>query len=151
MRDYQAYVDRESADVRGQILPDKEAYCEPKPVQKPYPPFVIGGGGEKLTLRIVAQYASIWNFVVGSTTEEFRRKSSILESHCAAIERDPQTIQRSIQPAVNLENLAETRDFIRDYIEARATHIILNLRVLNTPYPEGIIQRLDEEVIRPLK
>ena len=135
----------------GKYYQIKEAYCEPKPVQKPTPPFVIGGSGEKLTLRIVAQYASIWNFVVGSSIEEFRRKSSILDSHCAAIGRDPQTIQRSIQPAVNLENLAETRDFIRDYIEAGATHIILNLRVLNTPYPEGIIQRLDEEVIRPLK
>jgi hypothetical protein len=97
------------------------------------------------------RYASIWNFVVDSSTEEFRRKSSILDSHCAAIGRDPQTIQRSIQLAVNLENLAETRDFIRDYIEAGVTHIILNMRVLNTPYPEGIIQRLDEEVIRPLK
>lgn len=39
----------------------KDAYCEPKPVQQPYPPFVIGGSGDHL-LRIVAQYASIWNF-----------------------------------------------------------------------------------------
>jgi hypothetical protein len=83
--------------------------------------------------------------------EEFRRKSAILDEHCAAIGRDPQTIERSVQPLVNLENLAETRDLLRSYIEVRATHPILTSRVLNTPYPEGIVHRLDEEIIRPLK
>ncbi len=133
----------------GKYYQIKEAYCEPKPVQKPYPPFAIGGGGEKLTLRIVAQYASLWNFV--GDVEDFRRKSSILDTHCTALGRDPQTIQRSIQPQVNFENLAETRDQVRSYIEAGATHIILFLRVRNTPYPRGIVHRLDEEIIKPLK
>lgn len=50
------------------------AYCEPKPVQQPHPLFVIGGIGEQLTLRTVAQYASIWNFVGGSV-ESFRQKT----------------------------------------------------------------------------
>jgi F420-dependent oxidoreductase-like protein len=134
----------------GRYYQIKDAYCEPKPVQKPYPPFVIGGGGEKLTLRVVAQYASIWNFI-GSGPEEFRRKSAILDEHCAAIGRDPQTIQRSVQPLVNPENLGETRDLVRSYIEVGATHLILTLRVLNAPYPEGIVHRFDKEIIRPLK
>jgi alkanesulfonate monooxygenase SsuD/methylene tetrahydromethanopterin reductase-like flavin-dependent oxidoreductase (luciferase family) len=41
----------------------KEARCEPKPIQKPYPPFVLGGKGEKLMLRVVAKHADIWNAV----------------------------------------------------------------------------------------
>lgn len=134
----------------GRYYQIKDAYCEPKPVQKPSPPFVIGGGGEKLTLRVVAQYANIWNFI-GSDPEEFRRKSAILDEHCAAVGRDPQTIQRSVQPLVNPENLGETRDTIRGYIEAGVTHLVLTLRVCNEPYPEGIVQRLDKEVIKPLK
>ena len=135
----------------GKYYQIKDAYCEPKPVQKPYPPFVIGGGGEKLTLRVVAKSAAIWNFI-GTGPEDFQRKSSILDEHCAAIGRDPQTIQRSVgSPAVNPANLGETRDLVRSYIEVGATHLILNLRALNTPYPEGIVHRLDEEIIRPLK
>jgi hypothetical protein len=116
-------------------------------VQKPYPPFVIGGSGEKLTLRIVAQYASVWNFVGGSV-EDFQHKSSVLDQHCAEIGRDPRAIARSIQHLVNPNDLAASRDTIRPYIEAGTTHLILNLRY---PYPEGIVHRLVEEIVEPLK
>jgi F420-dependent oxidoreductase-like protein len=123
------------------------ARCEPKPVQKPYPPFVIGGSGEQLTLRVVAQYANIWNFA-GGPVDALRHKIEVLEGHCAAIGRDPSTIEHSIQAFVNYDNLAETRDGMRPYIEASATHIILNLRA---PYPEGIVHRLAEDIAEPLQ
>jgi F420-dependent oxidoreductase-like protein len=135
------------ANFDGKYYQLKDARCEPKPVQKPYPPYVIGGSGEQLTLRIVAQYASIWNFVGGSV-ETFLHKDEVLKGHCAAIGRDPTTIERSIQTIVNYDNLAECRDTIRPYIEAGATHLILNLRA---PYPENIVHRLAEEIVTPLK
>ncbi len=125
----------------------KDARCEPKPVQKPFPPYVIGGSGEQLTLRVVAQYANIWNFVGGSI-DTFRHKNKVLEEHCAAVGRDPNTIERSIQVMVNYNNLSETSDSIRPYIAEGATHIILNLRA---PYPESIVHRLAEEVAEPLR
>jgi F420-dependent oxidoreductase-like protein len=124
----------------------KDAYCEPKPVQKPYPPFVIGGMGEKL-LHIVAQYAAIWNFT-GGGVELFQQKNAILESHCAAIGRDPQTILRSTQVRVNPADLGEARSRLHNYAQAGITHLILSL---HAPYPEGFVHRLDEEIIRPLK
>src|SRR2546421_147546 len=135
------------ANFDGKYYQLKEARCEPKPVQKPYPPFVIGGSGEQLTLRIVAQYANIWNFAGGSV-DTFRNKVEVLEGHSVAIGRDPSTIERSIQTPVNYGNLAETRYSIRPYIEASATHIILNLRA---PYPEGIVHSLAEEIAEPLR
>jgi F420-dependent oxidoreductase-like protein len=131
----------------GKYYQIKDAYCEPKPIQKPYPPFVIGGSGEKLTLRIVAQYAAIWNFV-GGTVEEYKQKSAILDEHCAAVGRDPQTIQRSIQTWINPEDMGAARGRIRSFIEAGVTHIILNLTF---PYPENIVHRMDEEIVGPLK
>src|SRR5579863_787488 len=131
----------------GKYYQIKDAYCEPKPIQKPYPPFVIGGAGEKLTLRVVAQYAAIWN-VLDNGVEEFQQKSAILDDHCAAIGRDPQTIQRSIHVMAIPEKLEEARNEMRSYIEAGATHLIL---ILRAPYPEGIVHRLDEEIIQPLK
>jgi len=133
-------------DYDGQYYQLKQAYCEPKPIQKPYPPFVIGGSGEKLTLRVVAQYADIWNYV-GGGVENFQQKSAILDEHCAAVGRDPSTIERSIQIVVNYNNPAETLNGMKPYIEAGATHIILNLRA---PYPEGIVHRIGEEIAEPL-
>jgi F420-dependent oxidoreductase-like protein len=135
------------ANFDGKYYQLKDARCEPKPVQKPYPPFVIGGSGEQLTLRIVAQYANVWNFVGGSV-DMFRHKIEVLEGHCADVGRDPKTIELSIQERVNYTNLSETSDVIRPYIEAGATHIILNL---SAPYPENIVHRLAEEIVTPLK
>ena len=71
-----------------------DAYCNPKPIQKPYPPICIGGGGEKRTLKMVAKYADHWNFASGEPDPipAFRHKRAVLEEHCAAIGRDPKTI-----------------------------------------------------------
>ncbi len=135
------------ANFDGKYYQLKDALCEPKPVQKPYPPFVIGGSGEKLTLRIVAQYASIWNFVGGSV-EDLRHKNEVLNEHCAAIGRDPASIERSIQWPINYNNVREAVTDMRPYIAEGATHIILNLR---SPYPEAIVHKLAEEVVAPLQ
>src|SRR6266705_91093 len=105
------------ANFEGKYYQLKDARCEPKPLQKPYPPFVIGGSGEKLTLSVVAQYANIWNFA-GGPVEDFRHKNEILDSHCAAIGRDPATIERSIQFMFNPDDLGTLRDTVRSFIEA---------------------------------
>lgn len=130
-------------DFDGRYYQLKQARCEPKPVQKPYPPFVIGGSGEKLTLRIVAQYADVWNFAGGSV-ETFDQKIAILNEHCAAIGRNPEEIVRSVQLPVNYDDLDATTQTVQQFVEAGATHLILNLRY---PYPEGIVARLAEQVV----
>ncbi|WP_376795499.1 LLM class F420-dependent oxidoreductase [Thermogemmatispora sp.] len=125
-----------------------EAPCEPKPLQRPHPPFVIGGSGERLTLRVVARYASIWNYN-GSDVDEFRRKQAVLDAHCAAIGRNPQEIERSIQlPLEQGRPLEALRSALQTFVEAGATHLILNLRA---PYAPDIVARLAEEVVLPLQ
>ena len=69
------------------------AICQPKPLQQPHIPFWIAGGGEKLTLRLAAQYASYTNF--GDELEDFQRKSQILADHCREVGRDYDEIVRS--------------------------------------------------------
>lgn len=133
-------------DFDGRYYQLKNAYCEPKPVQKPYPPFVIGGSGEQLTLRIVAKYADIWNFPGGSV-DLFVHKNKVLDEHCAAIGRDPSTIERSVQIMVEPTDWESSRNTVQSYIQAGATHIVLNLRA---PYPDGIVYRVAEEVVIPL-
>src|SRR5215210_6571580 len=111
-------------DFDGRYYQLKQARCEPKPIQKPYPPFVIGGGGERLTLRVAAQYADIWNFGGGSSIEIFAHKVKVLHDHCAAVGRDPAEIELSVQVAVNYTNLDETVAIVQDYVNSGATHLI---------------------------
>jgi F420-dependent oxidoreductase-like protein len=68
---------------------------KPPNVQQPHPPFLIGGGGEKRTLRTVARYADACN--VSGTPEDVRHKFEVLEQHCRDAGRDPATIRRTIQ------------------------------------------------------
>lgn len=71
----------------------EDALSNPKPVQKPYAPIVIGGGGEKKLLRIVARHADVWNN--GGTVEEFQRKLDVLRAHCEAEGRSFEAIEKS--------------------------------------------------------
>ncbi len=130
-------------DFDGRYYQLKEARCEPKPVQKPYPPFVIGGGGEQLTLRVVARYADVWNFA-GGPVEQFTRKVGILHEHCAEVGRDPTEIELSVQLQVNYDDLDSTVQTAQSFVDAGATHLILDLRY---PYPDGIVRRVADEVV----
>jgi F420-dependent oxidoreductase-like protein len=69
-----------------------DASLEPKPLQRPLP-LLIGGGGEKVTLRITARHADEWN--VWGTPATLRHKMAILDRHCEAVGRDPKSIRRS--------------------------------------------------------
>jgi F420-dependent oxidoreductase-like protein len=62
------------------------AQCDPKPVQRPHPPIWIGGGGEQLTLRVVARHADRSNF--GGKPHEWAHKAEVLKQHCKEVGRD---------------------------------------------------------------
>jgi F420-dependent oxidoreductase-like protein len=111
-----------NSDFAGRHYQLHDAQHEPKPVQRPHPPIVIGGSGEKVTMRIAAKYAAEWNMSKG-TPEEFVHKCQVLDEHCRAIGRDPATIQRSIQfsPEAMQGDLAGTA---RDFVEAGADHLV---------------------------
>lgn len=82
----------------GKYYKMSRAHCDPKPIQQPTPPIWIGGGGEQLTLRVVAQHADVSNF--GSSVEEFVKKREILKDHCKAVGRDEDTIRKTISSEV---------------------------------------------------
>jgi len=76
---------RESpASFEGKYYQIKNAYCEPRP--DPIPPLMIGGGGEKVALSLVAKYADWWNYC--DTIEVWTQKLNVLRSHCESIGRD---------------------------------------------------------------
>lgn len=85
--------DMEPASFEGRVFRLKEARLNPKPAQQPAP-LLIGGGGEKRTLRIVARYADEWN-VPAMPIDRYREKVRALEAHCERAKRDPKAIARS--------------------------------------------------------
>ena len=86
----------ETVTYDGDHLRFDGAYCDPKPMRRPRPPILIGGGGEKVTLRIEARHADLTNWQVG--IEGFVRKSRLLEGYCDEIGRDFSTITRTHGP-----------------------------------------------------
>jgi F420-dependent oxidoreductase-like protein len=83
----------ERATFTGRHYRVREAWCNPKPVRRPHPPILIGGGGEKVLLRLVARHADIWNN--GGTVDEFRHKLDVLRAHCDAERRSDDVIEKS--------------------------------------------------------
>ena len=72
-----------------------ETLCSPQPITRPHPPILIGGGGERKTLRLVAQYADACN-LFASTPEAIAHKLDVLRRHCNDIGRDPAQIRKTI-------------------------------------------------------
>lgn len=95
---------QERSTFKGRFYQLDDAPLMPKPVQKPRPELMIGGGGEKVTLKIVARWADHWNTWGGP--DILARKGKILDGYCAEIGRDPKTILRS---AVMVPLLSEDR------------------------------------------
>ena len=109
------------------------AFCNPKPVQQPHPPFMIGGR-TAATLRIVAEHADLWN-IPGGDIDDCARRSALLDRFCAEIGRDPASITRSIHLRVSYDQPTKTRASITQAIDAGFRHIVLGLPA---PYPERI-------------
>lgn len=134
---------QELADFDGKYYKLEAARHEPKPIQKPYPPIVIGGGGEKMTLRVVAKHANVWNFG-GGTPEEALRKSHILDEHCAAIGRDPGTIVRSTQFYMKSpDEVGTLRERIEAYQAIGFSHVVVGVP---TDYHASLVEEIAKQI-----
>ncbi len=87
---------QERATYTGRFYQLKDAIAEPKPVQKPHPPIVIGGRGPLVTMRAAARHAQGWNTSGSRRYEADAEAVKILDEHCAKLGRDPKTLRRSV-------------------------------------------------------
>lgn len=97
----------EYSDFEGEFYQLKRAPLEPKPVQEKLP-LMIGGGGEKVTLKIAAKYADEWN--VWGDVDTLVKKMKILDQHCETVGRNPGEIERS---GVALLFLSEDESYLK--------------------------------------
>jgi len=157
----------------GQYYHLQDAYCEPKPLQQPRPPLMIGGAGEKLMLRVVARHADIWN-TFGSA-DLFRHKIAVLREHCSAVGRNIDEIEISwagsmlvtdsaeeknrlvgamarafgitaeqMEPGMLVGPASEVRDKMHRLIETGVTHFI---GIASPPFDHDALRRIAYEIV----
>lgn len=136
------WIDAEPFDFVGNHLRLTGAFGNPKPVQKPHPPIMIGGRSAKL-LRVVAEHADLWN-IPGGDIDDAVSRSALLDRYCTEIGRDPASITRSIYLPVSYDQPETTRDVIGQAVDAGFSHLILGL---SDPYPVGVAQWVVDELV----
>jgi F420-dependent oxidoreductase-like protein len=99
------WTDEPTATFVGRYYQIKNAYCNPKPIQRPSPPILVGGEGEKRTLEIVAKYADACNLF--GSPETVKRKLDVLKEHCKKVGRDYDSILKTKLGGVLIDNEEE--------------------------------------------
>lgn len=158
---------------KGKYYQVENAFCNPKPVQSPHPPLLIGGGGEQMTLKIVAKYANACNFFGGPKT--VAHKVQKLKEHCSTVGRDHNEIivsklghviisrdenelhtivSKSIRPGMTRDQLdeyliygtpAEVKKKLHEFLDAGVQYMIFNL---DSEREEKMLELLAEEVVQ---
>ncbi len=138
------WTSTEPFDFAGSHVSLTGAFGNPRPVQRPHPPIMIGGRASA-TLRVVAEHADLWNIPGGGDIADLAARSRLLDEYCAEIGRDPAEITRSIFLPVEYERPAVTRGKIAEAADAGFGHVVLGLA---NPYPEGVAEWVAKELIR---
>ena len=131
------------------------AVCEPKPIQRPYPPILIGAGGKHTALGVVAEHADIWSCPTRGVVDDFVERNAALEAHCRRIGRDPREITRSVQVFVSSASSSSdtqsalgvfsARDLVVQLIEAGVSHVVI---APVPPIPR--VSWIADEIIEPV-
>ncbi|MFX0068988.1 MAG: LLM class F420-dependent oxidoreductase [Candidatus Hodarchaeota archaeon] len=135
---------------KGKYYTIKDAFSAPKPVQKPMPPIVIGGGGEKRTLKMVAKYADYCNLWI---SPDLLHKLEVLKKHCKDVGRDYEEVGKSLftVPAILVsESEKEMEDYLVGFSKRNNMSVekAKDLFKKDAPgswvgYPEEVIERFN--------
>ena len=133
----------------GQYYQLAETMNHPQVISRPHPPIMIGGSGERKTLRLVAQYADACNIF---SSPELAHKLDVLRGHCEAVGRDYADIEKTTilsvpdtSEAAGMDGLLET---IRGQAALGIDHVILSMAAVDDP---GFIDRLGERIVAPAR
>ncbi|NPE08478.1 MAG: LLM class F420-dependent oxidoreductase [Asgard group archaeon] len=135
----------------GKYYQIKDAFSAPKPVQKPWPPIMIGGMGEKVLLKMVAKHADYCNFILKPKIE---RSLEILKAHCKVVGRDYDEIGKSLFAVGIPIFVSKSEDEIENYLKGIAERYKRPLEAIKerikqdapgswVGFPEDIIERFE--------
>ncbi len=132
-----------STTFSGEFYDLDDAFCEPKPVQQPRMPIVIGGRGEKRTLRTVAKHAEMWDALM-TPVDEYQRLRGVLAEHCDAVGRDVTEISTSVHLPWGADaDPAELAAKTVPYADAGCDMIVFSMR---GPYLPSMLEPLANEL-----
>ena len=155
----------------------EKAPFAPRNVQKPHPPIVIGGQGERWIVPLVARYGDGWNAVTGVGVDGVRKRRRIIEDECRRIGRSPcpsyvsvllplvaitdiplagpavrlgarAVVKKEVARSILADSPATIRDRIREYVDAGVSEIILSLR---PPFDRDILRRFAKDIMPAFK
>jgi F420-dependent oxidoreductase-like protein len=125
-----------------------ETICSPQPLQHPRPRILIGGSGERKTLRLVARYADACNLFAPST-DVVSQKLDVLARHCDAEGRDPAEIEKTIL------SFANPLEDIDGFLETMAAYAAMGVTLVEVmplvPDPVDFVKKLGEDVVPQLQ
>lgn len=136
------------ATFKGKYYRIKNAFSAPKPVQKPMPPIMIGGSGEKRTLRMVAQYADYCNLWL---SPDLKHKLEVLQRHCEDVGRDYKEVGKSLFAFAGIF-VTESEEELKDHLTKRSKRNNIPVEKLKESfhkdapgswvgYPEEVVER----------
>jgi len=135
-------LSQEVTDFQGRYFTITDARCEPKPVQQPHPPLLIGGSGKKRTLAVVARWAQKWDGGFNESVAQWREKDDALAGHCQRLGRDPAEIYRTAHLAWTADaDPAALADRAAAFVEAGVDQVIFSMR---GPYEAAAVEPLGQ-------
>jgi F420-dependent oxidoreductase-like protein len=123
-----------------------ETICSPRPISRPRPRVLIGGGGERKTLRLVARYADACN-LFASSPDEVARKLQVLEQHCHVVGRDPATIERTI---LAMDNPLDDPDRFVSTMKEYAKHGVELVELMPMGDPVSYVRDVVDRIVPAL-
>ncbi len=118
----------ESVSFEGRFYTLQDAICEPKPIQRPHPPIVVGGSKPKM-LRVIARHADEWNMPSHQDPQEWGEANTRLNEACAEVGRDPAQVRRSVQLFLHPrdpEQVSEQLGLLPQFAELGCEHAVLS-------------------------
>lgn len=138
---------QQKSTFAGKYYQLKDAPFEPKAVQKPHPPILIGGMGPKRIQPLVARHADIWHFFVrDGNPEEAKRVCTNFDEICRKVGRDPAQVEKSVslRPPQLVGTKDEVRGRIQPLVDAGIRHFIISLPA---PYDRELLRRFAKDVM----
>jgi F420-dependent oxidoreductase-like protein len=120
-----------------------ETLCVPRPISRPHPPILVGGSGERKTLRLVARYGDACN-VFARTPEEVAHKMDVLRAHCEVAGRDVDTIEKTIN---HFGPIPDLEAFVAEMGTFAGLGIDMVMLMPAGPDPVGFVERAGAEVV----